>query len=73
MQGGESGPRERSEEGHMCGVIFFYFTGFGEGQSTYMRVVDGKIVYRVYAIFSGENNVCSWVSSKVNCESDFYG
>jgi hypothetical protein len=31
MQGGEFGPEERSEEGHTCGVNYWYNTWFAEG------------------------------------------
>jgi hypothetical protein len=38
-----------------------------------MQVVEGKIMYRVYAYCSGENNVYTQFSSKVNHISEFMG
>jgi hypothetical protein len=36
MQGGEFGPKERSEEGHMCGAKSSYNTRFAVGQIAYI-------------------------------------
>jgi len=39
----------------------------------YTWVEKGQITYRVYTICRRENQVCSWISSKVNHVSGFFG
>jgi hypothetical protein len=63
MEGGKFGPRERSEEGCTCEQIFGTICNLQEDKHVYTWVIEGQIVYRVYTICSGENNVCPQVSS----------
>ena len=37
LQGGESGPEERSEEGRTCGLNFLYHMWFAGEKITYIR------------------------------------
>jgi hypothetical protein len=64
--------RERRRS-HMWSEFFVQYTVCRRTNRIYMQVVEGKIMYRVYADCSGENNVYTQFSSKVNHISEFMG
>jgi hypothetical protein len=60
LQGGESGPEERSEEIHTCGVIFSFHMWFAEGRNKYIHELQKDKSSIGYTRFAFEQTTHVW-------------